>query len=175
MTKIDRFLRTIHDESVDVSEHKELILRFLSFQDSFSYTIESIETYIDEHDLKSRSRKQEKLYPRYYLMVILQRHFKLSSLQIGSMFNRDHSSVLHAVNECENLLETKDKTFLRLISDVKEVFPEYISSNNVKLCEIYDFKLYLSKADMEKVLLYKDRHDKVTDYGALKGIVNDYK
>jgi len=28
---------------------------------------------------------------------------------------------------------------------------------------------------MEKVLLYKDRHDKVTDYGALKGIVNDYK
>ncbi len=175
MTKIDRFLRTIHDESVDVSEQKELILGFLSFQDSFSYTVENIEIYIDEHDLKSSSRKREKVYARYYLMVILQRHFKLSSLRIGSMFNRDHSSVLHGIRECENWLEAKDKTFLSIISELKEIFPEYISSDNVKLCEVYDFKLYLSKSDMEKVLLYKDRHDKVTDYGALKGIVNDYK
>lgn len=136
MTKIDRFLRTIYDESVDISEHKELILGFLSFQDSFSYTIENIETYIDEHDLKSKSREREKVYTRFYLMMILLRYFKLTSLRIGPMFNRDHCSVLHGVRECEKWIGDNDKTFLDAISDARQLFPEYDSIDNVKMCDV---------------------------------------
>ena len=49
-------------------------------------------------DLVSSSRKDYLKWPRRKIWATLQREGRLSLPQIGKMFNRDHTTILHGIN-----------------------------------------------------------------------------
>jgi len=48
-------------------------------------------------DLKSRSRKRSIAFPRQVAMYMTRKHTNKSLADIGGLYNRDHSTVLHAI------------------------------------------------------------------------------
>lgn len=57
-------------------------------------------------DLKSPNRLSELVFPRHLAMYLIRRQNKLTCAAIGRIFNRDHTSVLHATTMIENYLKT---------------------------------------------------------------------
>lgn len=64
----------------------------------------TVSELIDELDLKSKSRKREKVFARYVLYKFL-RNQGLSFEAIGKMFNRKHCTIMHGVDEYDLMSE----------------------------------------------------------------------
>jgi chromosomal replication initiator protein len=56
-------------------------------------------------DLRSRRRSQQVALPRQVAMYLCRRHMNASYPQIGQLFGRDHSTVIHAVTTVEQRLK----------------------------------------------------------------------
>ena len=52
---------------------------------------------ISVEELKSRTRKRSVTFPRQMGMYLTRKHTDISLADIGSLYNRDHSTVLHAI------------------------------------------------------------------------------
>lgn len=52
-------------------------------------------------DLKSKKRQRKYVYPRALAMYLAYRDLDKSCTQIGRFFNRDHTTVLHAIRQVE--------------------------------------------------------------------------
>lgn len=57
-------------------------------------------------DLEGADRHWEIVWPRWVAIALVRRHTALSSSKIGTIFNRDHASILHAVKSLENHIQT---------------------------------------------------------------------
>lgn len=62
--------------------------------------------------LKSRTRRREVLIPRQVIMDYAYKTEELTQKYIGNYFNRDHSTVINAIQQVSDLYET-NKTFKR--------------------------------------------------------------
>lgn len=74
-------------------------------------------TGISKEALQSKSRKQPIVFARFIAMYLIKSRTKLTLKQIGSLFNRDHSTVINAINTTKDLLET-DKEFKKMYDAV---------------------------------------------------------
>jgi chromosomal replication initiator protein len=63
-------------------------------------------TQVDWSELKGKSRKREINDIRQTSMWILRKGTSLSFANIGTIFNRHHATVLHAVESVNNMIET---------------------------------------------------------------------
>jgi len=74
-------------------------------------TFDDIATAVCHHfsvrqiDLRSRRRSRHVALPRQVAMYLCRRHMNASFPQIGSLFSRDHSTVIHAVTTIEHRLK----------------------------------------------------------------------
>lgn len=82
---------------------------------------EDIKEIIAEFKLDKPNRKRDIVYKRYYLMHILHCRSRLCLREIGEMFNRDHSSVIHALKEHERWWSQLDEEYLRAIHPLPEL------------------------------------------------------
>lgn len=82
---------------------------------------EDIKELIAEFKLDKPNRKREVVYKRYYLMFILHSRSRLCLREIGELFNRDHSSVCHALKEHDRWWSQTDKEYLRAIHPLTEL------------------------------------------------------
>lgn len=57
-------------------------------------------------DLKSECRKRDLVFPRHLAMYLIKQRTGLSLSKIGEMFNRDHTSVMHAIRTIQNYIDT---------------------------------------------------------------------
>ena len=57
-----------------------------------------------EQYAQSRSRKRTYVIARQMAMYLIRRHTTLSLSYIGDMFNRDHATALHSINQIKNYL-----------------------------------------------------------------------
>ena len=57
----------------------------------------SVQFRVSVEDLKSRSRKRAIAFPRQVAMYMTRKHTDQSLAHIGELYNRDHSTVLHAI------------------------------------------------------------------------------
>jgi len=80
--------------------------------------IQNVIEVVEKHDLKKVSRKQEIIYPRYYIYSLL-RDAKYSLSAIGRIFNKDHASVLHGIKMHKLYTKNKDKVYEMLTEQVK--------------------------------------------------------
>lgn len=70
-------------------------------------------------DMQSRSRKRTLTFPRQVAMFLSRKHTDESLADIGKLFNRDHSTVLHAIKVVNNLSarDTSVSAQMELLSD----------------------------------------------------------
>lgn len=84
--------------------------------------IEKVKYYIERDGLDTKTRKQEIVYKRAYLMHVL-RTQELTFDQIGKMFNRDHAT---AIYQCKManlyLYELKDHSYIMTLTEYLEDF-----------------------------------------------------
>lgn len=75
-------------------------------------TTDQIKEYIKEHKLDTKSRIRERVYKRAFLCNHLRQNTTKSLEQIGAMFNRDHSTVIHLINNVHKRhVEIRDKEY----------------------------------------------------------------
>ena len=82
--------------------------------------MEIIRDYINREELKSKHRKREKSYIRFYIYAYLKHTYKLTLMQIGKEFNRDHASILYGIKQY-NFFKN-DKLFNSITRDVQREF-----------------------------------------------------
>ena len=59
-------------------------------------------------DILTRSRKKEVVNARFIFCAVMKKHFTYSLKRIGSIVHRDHTSVIHAIEEFDNRLKNED-------------------------------------------------------------------
>ncbi len=72
-------------------------------------------------DLRAKSRRQPLVLARQVAMYLCRELTDLSLPQIGSLFDRDHSTVLHAVDKVKGLLQTDHQVFERVTALSQEL------------------------------------------------------
>jgi chromosomal replication initiator protein len=73
-------------------------------------------------ELRSRSRKRSIAFPRQVAMYLCRKHTEDTLADIGKLFRRDHSTVMHAVKVVSELSrrDTTVSSQLRILSDKLE-------------------------------------------------------
>lgn len=79
---------------------------------------QKINIFIQMQNLDKKRRDRNLAEQRYYLFSILREH-KLGLKEIGSMFNRDHSTVIHGLKMHDLLMSINSKEYLQTIIDVQ--------------------------------------------------------
>lgn len=82
---------------------------------------EDIKELIAEFKLDKPNRTRDIVYKRYYLMYILHCRSRLCFREIGELFNRDHSSVIHGLKEHDRWWSQMDEEYLRGIHPLPEL------------------------------------------------------
>lgn len=85
--------------------------------------IETVSTYlnISIKDIFSKTRKQEVVFARQLCIYLISQMLSLPLASIGKLFNRDHTTIMHAKNKIETDLKTDKKLKLQ-ISDITNEF-----------------------------------------------------
>jgi chromosomal replication initiator protein len=65
--------------------------------------------------IKSKSRKRIYANPRFLAMFLMRRDLKMTVMQIGKIFNRDHTTVVHADATVKGFLKV-DVRYLQVLS-----------------------------------------------------------
>ncbi|WP_067139170.1 chromosomal replication initiator protein DnaA [Oceanivirga salmonicida] len=78
---------------------------------------------ITEEDLKSKKRNQEILIPRQVSMYIIKENLDITFDGVGKIFDRDHSTVLNAINKIRNKME-EEATFMLQVKEINRSIRE---------------------------------------------------
>jgi chromosomal replication initiation ATPase DnaA len=78
---------------------KEVILKKMKAH--YGYTLK---------ELRSANRKEELVFVRHLTMFLLSKRAKLATVQIGKLFSRHHTTVIHAIISIENYIATDSKS-----------------------------------------------------------------
>lgn len=74
---------------------------------------------VKQSEVRGRCRNKELVYPRHIAMYFLKDSLNLSYVEIGKWFsNRDHTSVMHAKNKIEKMLE-EDENLMQDFAELK--------------------------------------------------------
>lgn len=77
---------------------------FIEVFDVFGFT---------QSEIESSSRQRDKVYIRFVIAAILKWEYRLPLKDIGSILGgRDHTTVIHCLTTCKNLIQTKDEGFM---------------------------------------------------------------
>lgn len=92
--------------------------------------LEQVKEYIETEELNGRSREQFYVFRRHYLCYALYRTQELTLSEIGRVFNRDHSTVLHSIRKHEEL--KNDRLYQKMIEDCVELMSEPLTFTRQK-------------------------------------------
>ena len=73
------------------------------------HVFEVMSTRVSPEDLRSRSRKRCIVLPRQMAMYLTRKFTRHSLAEIGALFDRDHSTVLHSIRKVEESLQNDPK------------------------------------------------------------------
>ena len=91
-----RFADVNKKESISIDRIKEIVCNHFG---------------VTEDELCSRNRKQKIAYVRQLAMYVASKHTSMSNVQIGiNLGNRNHATVIHALNQVKNLLDVDAQT-----------------------------------------------------------------
>lgn len=97
-------LANFQNAEINIDFASDILKDFLINRDGVLSTDKIIETitnffHLKPVDLRSKKRSKNIVYPRSIAMYILREKTKLSLSEVGSLFDRDHSTVLTAINK----------------------------------------------------------------------------
>jgi hypothetical protein len=126
-------LRTVRSNAVEriqeaLTSKKDLIPDFSKFTDiEFSVVTKAAEVHrLTLNDALSRSRKRAPVDCRNQINAIMVLYLNCTTTYCGSLFNKDHSTVINCLKNHSALVET-DRTylsnFIRILNSLKETHP----------------------------------------------------
>lgn len=92
--------------------------------------LEQVKEYIETEELNGRSREQFNVFRRHYLCYALYRTQELTLSEIGRIFKRDHSTVLHSIRKHEEL--KNDRLYQKMIEDCVDLMSEPLTFSRQK-------------------------------------------
>jgi hypothetical protein len=103
--------------------------------------IEKIKEIIKKYDLKSSTRKREKVYQRFYIYSELKK-IGLTQTDIGILLDKDHASVIHGLKvdklyqNCDNIYDENIAPIKRILypQDTSVELPKYSIFEDVIRC-----------------------------------------
>ena len=107
--RIDNLIRAVNYTEIPELNWKSINGEVESLNEKLTNQIMSVvckTTHIDWSELKSKCRKREINDVRQTAMWMIRKGTSMSFYDVGKVFNRHHSTVLHAVKAVENMIET---------------------------------------------------------------------
>ena len=92
--------------------------------------VNEIKEIIKEEGLDSKSRIHHRVHKRAFLMMFLRQNTGLSVIEIGKLFKRDHSSVIHNLRSHRTFTEHKDKEYAYNTKTVAS-YLEFLKQNKI--------------------------------------------
>ena len=74
---------------------------------------------IEEEQLRTPNRTRHIAHQRYFLMWFLRRNTQMTLSQIGNLFLKDHSSVIHGIKYHEESVEINCRIYFLNIQSIK--------------------------------------------------------
>ncbi len=118
------FYSTMLNEECTLKLAKESLKSILPEKDikavNYKDILENVSSYykISTDDILSKSRKKYLITPRYISMYLMSELLSLTLKEIGSIFNRDHTSVMHGIKTIKLDLKV-DKDLQKAIETLK--------------------------------------------------------
>ena len=112
---------------------------------------------VTSEQVLSRSRQRQIIYAKHSLRYFLNTYDDLSSCDIGTLTNCDHSNVIHSVKTFENLCiyDQSFRDFKDIVLEENDRNWEYRTYRDIKKIILSDY--YISKkVDLIKKLFKKD-------------------
>lgn len=91
-------------------------------KEAYRYIIDSVSkrTNCGDIDIFGKNRKREYVLARHLTMYFIKElHAEVSLKQLGEMFDRDHSTVIHGLTSISDQLATSGK-FRKFVSSIEE-------------------------------------------------------
>ncbi|MGH7426675.1 MAG: chromosomal replication initiator protein DnaA [Candidatus Methylomirabilales bacterium] len=83
---------------------------------------------LGREDLVSRSRSRPLTAARHVAMYLLKQLAGLSSIKIGELFDRDHSTALYGIQKIERQMRAREPTY-RQVADLTKTIKDYARGN----------------------------------------------
>ncbi len=115
------------NQNIDLDFAKEVLSEFIDEKSAkvidHNYIIQSVCDYFDVKikDIFSNKRTKNISYPRQISMYLIRNMTDLSLPKIGEVFERDHSTVLHAYDKISKEIEEKEDTKNLIDSIVEKI------------------------------------------------------
>lgn len=74
---------------------------------------------ITEKKIKSKSRKTEVIFPRYMAIYLIYEEIDIHSPEMGLLFKRDRTTIMHAYHTVENFILIKDLKTITALNQLK--------------------------------------------------------
>jgi hypothetical protein len=117
--------------------------------------LDQVRNYLDGSGIDMKSRKQEHLFRRYYLMYYLRKCYKAPLESIGRLFNKDHATIINAIKQYEIL--KGDKDFKDITEDERLFFPLNSEGTEYYEAEIISVNMPKTLISMDLFLNKRDR------------------
>ena len=86
------------------------------------FIISEVKKIIKIHGLDNKTRKRDAVHKRYFIYFFLSRNLKLTLTDIGMLFKKDHSSVVHGIQKHELFTEANDFIYIDDTLDIRKTF-----------------------------------------------------
>jgi chromosomal replication initiation ATPase DnaA len=113
-------IKVLIDNALNVSLKKDVPLPTL-MSDEFIYA-SCDQLGVDLNKLISNNKQQDILYARYILMYYLRNFYKMTFSDIGSIFNRDHTTIMNACTKANDLIFTNDVQFNTYLKKIESIY-----------------------------------------------------
>lgn len=119
MIPLENLMPTIQeliDRDLESSLTPEKILEFVA--DIFGIKVE---------DILSKSQSREIVLPRQIAMYLLRKELKMPFIKIGTIFSRDHSTVMSSIKQIDKGIESQDKDLLYYFNEIQRKLVSEVS------------------------------------------------
>lgn len=76
---------------------------------------------VDKGRVIRKGRKREVVHARFMIFYILRTYTRMSLKEVGDIFGRDHSTVIHGVSTFKDRYDTEDDTKADLVTIVSKL------------------------------------------------------
>jgi chromosomal replication initiation ATPase DnaA len=104
-------------ETKQMSVHYR-IMELFGNKKPLTQSFEKVKELIAEYDLARNCRKREIVYRRSLLCWYLCNNTRMTLSEIGQMFGKDHSSIIHARKTIDDFIKFRNKDFNVVVYDI---------------------------------------------------------
>tara|TARA_R110000803_G_scaffold162580_1_gene226206 strand:+ start:42 stop:557 length:516 start_codon:yes stop_codon:yes gene_type:complete len=89
------------------------------------FILKKVKEIIKVYDLKSKTKKREFIYKRFYLFNFLSNsNLKINYTQIGKLFDKNHATVLNGLKQHNDLMQFSDEVYLEYTKPICDIISD---------------------------------------------------